>query len=183
MCLSISRNEIYRAATYPATFCKDAKKCIDFNLPNRTGWDDIWESVCRFPYTFFNPPTCTGDLHHSRSYCAARISIYLCRMGGIPGPRDPDAGAQRLQSTHPARGGTPAHKGGPPTLGISIHPPRTGWDSIVPPWATVTRWISIHPPRTGWDPVCHELRIRDMISLHPPRTGWDDNRLPVASSN
>ena len=37
--------------------------------------------------------------------------------------------------------------------GISIHPPREGWDQM-PEGAIYNFWvISIHPPREGWDPV------------------------------
>ena len=102
-----------------------------------------------------------------------------------------------FQSTHPVRGGT-----FPVTVavygdGISIHPPREGWDLLV-----VFRFlileifqsthpvrggtisvqalpfraycISIHPPREGWD---RDTSSRDRripaISIHPPREGWD----------
>ena len=79
--------------------------------------------------------------------------------------------------------------------GISIHPPREGWDRVRgteavdhvnfnPPtprgvgraasrnWEATLR-ISIHPPREGWDPDDHRLPDRRTISIHPPREGWD----------
>ena len=79
--------------------------------------------------------------------------------------------------------------------GISIHPPRAGWDqkrrccSVEPRefqsthpvrggTATLNGWhgnppISIHPPRAGWDLSCCGNSRCSNISIHPPRVGWD----------
>ena len=80
-------------------------------------------------------------------------------------------------------------------MGISIHPPREGWDLMM---CLVFRWwvfqsthpvrdgtfgkylyikgggISIHPPREGWDRGALPQRLRLFISIHPPREGWDN---------
>ena len=33
--------------------------------------------------------------------------------------------------------------------------------------------ISIHPPREGWDRTAIRCRYAATISIHPPREGWD----------
>ena len=58
--------------------------------------------------------------------------------------------------------------------GISIHPPREGWDAQRPlHQASFALFQSTHPVRGGTLPqssrLCHDLRI----SIHPPREGWD----------
>ena len=77
-----------------------------------------------------------------------------------------------FQSTHPVRGGTVLFDEVRENPGISIHPPRAGWDSPEPVQAS-PRPISIHPPRAGWDirPIGSSAAFH--ISIHPPRAGWD----------
>ena len=44
------------------------------------------------------------------------------------------------------------------------------------------RGISIHPPREGWDPTVSALfRCPMVISIHPPREGWDAIRQPLTN--
>ena len=63
--------------------------------------------------------------------------------------------------------------------GISIHPPRVGWDDV--PRLPILRYdISIHPPRVGWDFAPLRLSPEALISIHPPRVGWDDELAPYS---
>ena len=55
-----------------------------------------------------------------------------------------------FQSTHPVRGGT-----------------NRGFDLLI------ILGISIHPPREGWDPKDMGAGRLPLISIHPPREGWD----------
>ena len=80
--------------------------------------------------------------------------------------------------------------------GISIHPPREGWDpalilrkrrpgrfqsthpvrggtGIFALTASDVTGISIHPPREGWDEFFKTYCSDKRISIHPPREGWD----------
>ena len=57
--------------------------------------------------------------------------------------------------------------------GISIHPPRGGWDPIARGIFGTPTKISIHPPRGGWDALKAMLDGKVGISIHPPRGGWD----------
>ena len=56
-----------------------------------------------------------------------------------------------FQSTHPVRGGTSPEKYVALYGGISIHPPREGWDENAKEFYAEKGLISIHPPREGWD--------------------------------
>ena len=71
-------------------------------------------------------------------------------VGGGTGKVKKGVKVYLFQSTHPVGGGT----GGDGVLGviegISIHPPRGGWDCAWP-LGDCTLEISIHPPRGGWD--------------------------------
>ena len=102
-----------------------------------------------------------------------------------------------FQSTHPVRGGTQLTVGGWTVLGISIHPPREGWDrSTLIINSDLCQFQSTHPVRGGTRPrhsVCHGESKKfqsthpvrggtpetytgddiDIISIHPPREGWD----------
>ena len=104
-----------------------------------------------------------------------------------------------FQSTHPVRGGTDDDDNFYCARGISIHPPRAGWDascfcmrsrrqiSIHPPragWDLIYNWttdkskiISIHPPRAGWDTPAALFVNNYFISIHPPRAGWDSKHI------
>ena len=53
-------------------------------------------------------------------------------------------------STHPVWGGTVAGTIASAHDGISIHPPRVGWD-LFKNFRPAYLSISIHPPRVGWD--------------------------------
>ena len=91
--------------------------------------------------------------------------------GGTVGGRFEVIGSQ-FQSTHPVGGGTWRNPRTDHRHGISIHPPRGGWDdgdkliADIPP-------ISIHPPRGGWDLPSAGIPRGEVISIHPPRGGWD----------
>ena len=188
--------------------------------PPRAGWDNLIAADTRQP-NHFNPPTPCGvglamPEHHGQRH---HISIHPPRAGWDRMRRSAihagivfqsthpvrggteiaafKATMPKFQSTHPVRGGTRRHRRGLPHAGISIHPPRAGWDcrDWTPPEDLT---ISIHPPRAGWDimvgdemrrvkefqsthPVRGGTRIADKgvevtsISIHPPRAGWDDN--------
>ena len=56
-----------------------------------------------------------------------------------------------FQSTHPVWGGTQIADAIRASSGISIHPPRVGWDINYLTTNTANSHISIHPPRVGWD--------------------------------
>ncbi len=81
----------------------------------------------------------------------------------------------KFQSTHPERGGTVAAALEDSEGGISIHPPRAGWDSVPNDDVLFGIHISIHPPRVGWDtpPSRSQCSVHPQISIHPPRAGWD----------
>ena len=71
-----------------------------------------------------------------------------------------------FQSTHPVRGGTAANGIPKGNDGISIHPPREGWDGHV----CVDRFalpISIHPPREGWD-LMSRSNCWQILYFNPP---------------
>ena len=55
-----------------------------------------------------------------------------------------------------------------PTVIISIHPPRGGWDKAYVLDVVYTQ-ISIHPPRGGWDrcPKCLYVQRIEFQSTHP----------------
>ena len=78
----------------------------------------------------------------------------------------------QFQSTHPVRGGTISNDRQENERGISIHPPREGWDEYGNRKPQRTD-ISIHPPREGWDISNQDGDFRVCISIHPPREGWD----------
>ena len=90
---------------------------------------------------------------------------------GLPDCAD-EAIDDEFQSTHPVGGGTLFSCGLLFVGGISIHPPRGGWDirAII---KIRNKIISIHPPRGGWDAPGSDPPDRICISIHPPRGGWD----------
>ena len=117
----------------------------------------------------FNPPTPRGV---GRTF----VSIWLSTM--------------IFQSTHPARGGTKTPRRRPCNLryfnpptprgvghlptdnermgqGISIHPPREGWDLHVWRKTVTTTEISIHPPREGWDAALFPY-VQPFVDFNPP---------------
>ena len=89
------------------------------------------------------------------------------------------AAVSLFQSTHPVRGGTTEGDISAFRQGISIHPPREGWDDAFR-FHLFAVLISIHPPREGWD--IHLLVVDGVcnISIHPPREGWDLLQYPAA---
>ena len=59
-------------------------------------------------------------------------------------------------------------------FGISIHPPREGWDALARLGYSDEQIIfqSTHPVRGGtFYPFAHVVSLA--ISIHPPREGWD----------
>ena len=74
--------------------------------------------------------------------------------------------SDKFQSTHPVRGGTPGNQVYVGAPGISIHPPREGWD-IRKHHTTNGGNISIHPPREGWD-VCGACPSPAGSDFNPP---------------
>ena len=146
--------------------------------PPREGWDDRRKEEKRRAYISIHPPREGWD----------EIAAYQ------------RAYREAFQSTHPARGGTPAAPSAPPARSDFNPPtprgvgrcPRTGQDvrnDFNPPTPRgVGRQtgngrfglyvISIHPPREGWDdatPVTSPFL--PLISIHPPREGWDSGRI------
>ena len=111
-------------------------------------------------------------------------------------------GKTKFQSTHPARGGTGTLPSGTIIDGISIHPPREGWDGynsrrwrcnrdFNPPTprgvgpenvittTNIAQFQSTHPARGGtFDNYITEWR--NVISIHPPREGWDPTILQAS---
>ena len=56
----------------------------------------------------------------------------------------------QFQSTHPVRGGTRKYSAVYEIIGISIHPPREGWDVISTPKSRlIGLFQSTHPVRGG----------------------------------
>ena len=96
--------------------------------PPRVGWDLCGSGAAATKW-YFNPPTPCGV---GRWKLQSRT-------------RKPE-----FQSTHPVWGGT---------LEITIKDTETG--------------ISIHPPRVGWDHNGRKILANADISIHPPRVGWD----------
>ena len=121
-------------------------------------------------------------------------STHPARGGTIRDHKQHDATSQ-FQSTHPARGGTGVQNVDSLDAMISIHPPRTGWDSSAS--TADFRASNFNPPTphgvglsdgTG---LCHASYFNPptphgvgrrrkpawekpkRISIHPPRTGWD----------
>ena len=101
------------------------------------------------------------------------------------------------------RGGTYQEINGVTLAGISIHPPRAGWDgkswpyrartwnfnpptpcgvgrlAIAPDQGRGVEFQSTHPVRGG---TAVKIATTDynLISIHPPRAGWDPDRRPQA---
>ena len=144
--------------------------------PPRVGWDTGWDGVPWLTINF-NPPT-------------------PCGVGPVWVPK-PQA-AEKFQSTHPVWGGTviPIHTG--LIQGISIHPPRVGWDetgnalglsgsafqSTHPVWGgtlpchnpcCTRQFQSTHPVWGGTGQAAATFDAPP-ISIHPPRVGWDQKR-------
>ena len=71
------------------------------------------------------------------------------------------------------------------TQGISIHPPREGWDLCDRRLqSNGYTFQSTHPVRGGTFPVIPHKTVR-YISIHPPREGWDSKpkKIVVDSKN
>ena len=142
--------------------------------PPRTGWDGALSRQKWHRDISIHPPRTGWDWRGSaRRVCSASFqSTHPARGGTVEDTFGFDS--KKFQSTHPARGGTMVMLYAGLRRGISIHPPRTGWD----PWAIRASkpisTISIHPPRTGWDGGGGLRCDGVVISIHPPRTGWDD---------
>ena len=98
--------------------------CISIHPP-RGGWDPFSPPV-RLMVTHFNPPTPWG------------VGLAQIRDGGD---------GEVFQSTHPVGGGTVGDNQVEFIRGISIHPPRGGWD---PSMAALLRCpVNFNPP-TPW---------------------------------
>ena len=80
------------------------------------------------------------DCFNPRAPRGARPALY----------RD-DASGQTFQSTRPARGATAGRSFGHLRLGVSIHAPREGRDSVGTSRSSRERNVSIHAPREGRD--------------------------------
>ena len=124
------------------------------------------------------------------------ISIHAPRKGCDPRGRDAVKFVSKFQSTHPARGATPASGTGFPTFehfnprtpqGVRLERlyeriaaennfnPRTpqGVRRYHPPFLSQPDNISIHAPRKGCDRGRHADRRGERISIHAPRKGCD----------
>ena len=140
--------------------------------PPREGWDRF-QQVDAGLYQDFNPPTPRGVGRCTRSSSWTRWYF------NPPTPR----GVGRKSCSFTLT-----------LIGISIHPPREGWDCLPtlrdgrsdfnPPTPRGVgrsaanrggpfRGISIHPPREGWDAAAAACTSCIGISIHPPREGWD----------
>ena len=164
--------------------------------PPRGGWDSR-VGRCTVFRSNFNPPTPwgvgLGEISNFRAFI--QISIHPPRGGWdgrLPGP----AGRSRnfnpptpwgvgpsgvfrtnwqkiFQSTHPVGGGTAAGEAIGQVVGISIHPPRGGWDTASGEHERI-RGISIHPPRGGWDNIGFQS-VGKRTHFNPP-TPWGVGR-------
>ena len=83
-------------------------------------------------------------------------------------------GSYKFQSTHPVWGGTTyGYSTAIELYGISIHPPRVGWDLRgTEPIKRGKRFQSTHPVWGGTEDGA-DSTSRVSISIHPPRVGWD----------
>ncbi len=119
--------------------------------PPRVGWDDC-PSACGLRVNDFNPPTPCGVGHWTHDRWSYHYDFNPPTPCGVGQRSDEEQSRRRqFQSTHPVWGGTGNNRGaisdgkdfnpptpcgvGPPLFrhcpgnsGISIHPPRVGWD-------------------------------------------------------
>ena len=141
--------------------------CISIHPP-RVGWDSAWQICCcsqswkfqsthpvwggtPLPESFrrqtcdFNPPTpCGVGLSPGRN-CPGHFYFNPptpCGVGHKPDTR-PFAKTS-FQSTHPVWGGTGGAAGTLRAGGISIHPPRAGWDPCI--GHVLQRRVDFNPP-------------------------------------
>ena len=136
--------------------CSDCQKPIADVIsihPPRVGWDPartqpgppgerfqsthpVWGGTTKISISItnssdFNPPTPCGvgqikriahawgePFQSTHPVWGGTISAPICLFNSV------------FQSTHPVWGGTPYPAPAGPTQGISIHPPRVGWDEI-----------------------------------------------------
>ena len=100
---------------------------------------------------YFNPPTPCGVGHIVNAYGMPDIAF---------------------QSTHPVRGGTDNGAIDLVQVGISIHPPRAGWDGLCLYLAyLVLLFQSTHPVRGGTCLSAHMRKFVIFQSTHPVRGG------------
>ena len=147
--------------------------------------------------TYFNPPTPCGVgpvIDNITDVDTAFQSTHPVRGGTLNVKKRYTSPA--FQSTHPVRGGTVEFRHLLAGHGISIHPPRAGWDNLgrrlgvvlvkfqsthpvrggtAPEWARTVWPTNFNPPTPcGVGHLCLLLIARGRtISIHPPRAGWD----------
>ena len=137
--------------------------------PPRVGWDCFRPQNRRLPALFQSTHPVWGG-----------TSCFAMPVLSMP----------KFQSTHPVWGGTSSGVRSlarvpdfnPPTpcgvghifgtvkrgnFEISIHPPRVGWDPLLPFRGASMSAISIHPPRVGWDSLS-TIPERWEVNFNPP---------------
>ena len=138
------------------------------------GWDIVYIQAVYLFKISIHPPRVGWDFHnvnkvtHNRNFNPPTPCGVGLRLEGHIGE------AEQFQSTHPVWGGTGLPGSHECAGGISIHPPRVGWDPCDQYGQPSGQIISIHPPRVGWDPISERFTVSELvISIHPPRVGWD----------
>ena len=141
--------------------------------PPRAGWD---RRACAdgMGVGCFNPPTPCGVGPSSRPRPGSRGSFNPPTPCGVGQGHCMIYSREEGVSIHPPRAGwdgaTIQHLA---NIAVSIHPPRAGWDdNSVAAAYTQDRFQSTHPVRGG----THSRQIRihgTEVSIHPPRAGWD----------
>ena len=126
---------------------------------------------------YFNPRTPRGvrRRYFPSPSAAGRFQSTHPARGATPACPVEAQGVESFQSTHPARGATICHWSTDNLdITISIHAPREGCDSPQMHAGPPLLAISIHAPREGCDsPQMHAGPPLLAISIHAPREGCD----------
>ena len=165
----------------PPTPCGVGREEIRLNIeprtisihPPRAGWDRT-KNRSHTRISYFNPPTpCgVGRCKRASGEVTPKFQSTHPVRGGTAASAEHDLRDYTFQSTHPVRGGTQASGLKGSNKGISIHPPRAGWDELVR--GLIVRITDFNPPtpcgvglRTG---VLYNL-LNIFQSTHPVRGG------------
>ena len=125
---------------------------------------------------YFNPRTPRGvrRRYFPSPSAEGRFQSTHPARGATPACPVEAQGVESFQSTHPARGATICHWSTDNLdITISIHAPREGCDSPQMHAGPPLLAISIHAPREGCDLLPDPARYRRRISIHAPREGCD----------
>ncbi len=142
--------------------------------PPRVGWDcSRYHSQCARWH--FNPPTPCGVGPFQKFSARLPFHFNPPTPCGVGQEAETDGCSRtRFQSTHPVWGGTPVMYSAVRMEGISIHPPRVGWDR--PCTSRHKRKTDFNPPTpcgVGQARTAQGLTANAFQSAHPVWGGTD----------